>query len=147
MAKPEWGAKRICHSCGTRYYDMRRDPVICPKCGAEYDPEAFLKSRRTRSAAADEPVGRPAAKKKTAKVAVISDDVETDDADDDLDDTDDDDDDLDADADALDLKKLDDDLDEDDDEPASPVIEDTDELGDDDAVEQVVVDDDDKDMS
>ncbi|ROP90665.1 uncharacterized protein (TIGR02300 family) [Stella humosa] len=49
MAKPEWGLKRICHSCGTRYYDMRRPSIICPKCGTEFDPEALLKSRRGRA--------------------------------------------------------------------------------------------------
>ncbi|MCC7271299.1 MAG: TIGR02300 family protein [Alphaproteobacteria bacterium] len=48
MAKAEWGLKRICHSCGTRYYDMRRAPIVCPKCGTEFDPEALLKSRRGR---------------------------------------------------------------------------------------------------
>jgi uncharacterized protein (TIGR02300 family) len=55
VAKPEWGAKRICHNCGARYYDLQRDPIICPKCGTEFDPEAFLKSRRSRSAIVDEP--------------------------------------------------------------------------------------------
>jgi uncharacterized protein (TIGR02300 family) len=48
VAKPEWGTKRICPSCGTRYYDLLRDPVVCPKCSTPYDPEAFLKSRRAR---------------------------------------------------------------------------------------------------
>jgi uncharacterized protein (TIGR02300 family) len=51
VAKPEWGTKRICPSCGTRYYDLLRRPVICPKCATPFDPEAFLKSRRTRPAA------------------------------------------------------------------------------------------------
>ena len=50
MAKPEWGSKRICPSCGTRYYDLLREPVICPKCGTPFDAEAFLRSRRTRPA-------------------------------------------------------------------------------------------------
>ncbi len=50
MAKPEWGTKRICPSCGTRYYDLLRRPVICPKCATPFDPEAFLRSRRTRPA-------------------------------------------------------------------------------------------------
>ena len=50
MAKPEWGTKRICPSCGTRYYDLLREPVICPKCTTPFDPEAFLKSRRARPA-------------------------------------------------------------------------------------------------
>jgi uncharacterized protein (TIGR02300 family) len=51
VSKPEWGSKRICPSCGTRYYDLLRDPVICPKCSTPFDPEAFLKSRRARPAA------------------------------------------------------------------------------------------------
>src|SRR6202008_1784327 len=51
VAKPEWGTKRICPSCGTRYYDLLREPVVCPKCSTPYDPEAFLKSRRARPAA------------------------------------------------------------------------------------------------
>jgi uncharacterized protein (TIGR02300 family) len=51
VAKPEWGTKRICPSCGTRYYDLMRDPIVCPKCSTPFDPEAFLKSRRSRPAA------------------------------------------------------------------------------------------------
>jgi len=51
LAKPEWGTKRICPSCGTRYYDLMHDPVVCPKCTTPFDPEAFLKSRRSRPAA------------------------------------------------------------------------------------------------
>jgi len=50
VAKPEWGSKRICPSCGTRYYDLMREPVVCPKCSTPFDPEAFLKSRRARPA-------------------------------------------------------------------------------------------------
>jgi uncharacterized protein (TIGR02300 family) len=44
--------KRTCPNCGTRYYDMRRDPIVCPHCGSPFDPEALLKTRRTRAAAA-----------------------------------------------------------------------------------------------
>src|ERR1044071_9730045 len=50
LAKPEWGSKRICPSCGTRYYDLLRDPVICPKCATPFDADAFLRSRRARPA-------------------------------------------------------------------------------------------------
>lgn len=46
MAKPEWGIKRICQSCSAPFYDLKRSPIICPKCGATFDPEAILKSRR-----------------------------------------------------------------------------------------------------
>jgi uncharacterized protein (TIGR02300 family) len=51
LAKPEWGTKRICPSCGARYYDLLRDPVVCPKCSTPFDPEAFLRARRARPAA------------------------------------------------------------------------------------------------
>ncbi|MDF2231908.1 TIGR02300 family protein [Albimonas sp. CAU 1670] len=37
MAKPEWGAKRVCPSCQTRFYDLMRDPAPCPSCGASFD--------------------------------------------------------------------------------------------------------------
>ena len=62
MAKPEWGTKRICPSCGARYYDLLREPVVCPKCSTPYDPEALLRARRARPAPQVEkelePVGR-----------------------------------------------------------------------------------------
>lgn len=48
MGKIKRGIKRICQGCGVLYYDLEKDPIICPKCGAEFDPEAILKSRRTR---------------------------------------------------------------------------------------------------
>ena len=48
MAKPEWGVKRVCQSCAVKFYDLTRSPIICPKCGARFNPEALLKSRRSR---------------------------------------------------------------------------------------------------
>jgi uncharacterized protein (TIGR02300 family) len=54
MVKPEWGTKRICPSCGARYYDLHRDPVMCPKCGAAFDPETLTKTRRAKAIAAPE---------------------------------------------------------------------------------------------
>ena len=56
MVKPGWGTKRICQSCGARFYDLQRDPIICPKCSAVHDPEAILKTRRGRSVAVAEKV-------------------------------------------------------------------------------------------
>lgn len=37
MAKPELGTKRLCSGCGSKYYDLNRDPIICPKCGAVFE--------------------------------------------------------------------------------------------------------------
>src|SRR5580658_4447859 len=69
LAKPEWGTKRICPSCGTRYYDLLREQVICPKCSTPYDPEAFLKARRARPVAPVE--------KELAPVSDVEADVDT----------------------------------------------------------------------
>jgi len=60
VARPEWGVKRTCPNCGTRYYDMRKEPPICPSCQTPFDPEALLKSRRARPAPVDD-VKKPVA--------------------------------------------------------------------------------------
>ena len=39
MAKPELGTKRICVSCAARFYDLTRQPPVCPKCSTEQPPE------------------------------------------------------------------------------------------------------------
>ncbi len=48
MSKPEWGIKRICPSCGIKYYDFEKTPITCPKCNFEFDPDLLLKSRKGR---------------------------------------------------------------------------------------------------
>lgn len=52
MAKATLGTKRICPSCGARFYDLDRSPIACPKCASEFAPEDFVKSRRSRAASA-----------------------------------------------------------------------------------------------
>jgi uncharacterized protein (TIGR02300 family) len=34
------GIKRVCHACAARFYDLSREPVVCPVCGAHYAPDA-----------------------------------------------------------------------------------------------------------
>ena len=48
LAKPEWGTKRICQSCGARFYDFGRSPITCPACGAVFDLEILNRARRAR---------------------------------------------------------------------------------------------------
>ena len=50
MAKAELGLKRSCLSCGMRYYDFNRTPIICPGCQTVFDPELVVRSRRGRVA-------------------------------------------------------------------------------------------------
>ena len=49
MAKPEWGKKRICTNCNTKYYDLNKSPIICPSCGAEFNPNDYLKSKKGKN--------------------------------------------------------------------------------------------------
>ena len=47
MVKPEWGTKRTCPKCSTRFYDLTNDnPVHCIECGTEWVPEPVLKSKQ-----------------------------------------------------------------------------------------------------
>ena len=49
MANAELGHKQRCTSCGIKFYDLNKKPIICPACNTEFDPESLLKSRRGRS--------------------------------------------------------------------------------------------------
>jgi uncharacterized protein (TIGR02300 family) len=71
MVKMEWGVKRICHNCGAPFYDLRRDPIVCPKCATEYDPEAILKSRRTRAPVVEEKETAPVILDEEADTEVV----------------------------------------------------------------------------
>ena len=48
MAKAELGVKRVCLSCSMRFYDFDRNPIICPGCGAKFDPQRHTKARKVR---------------------------------------------------------------------------------------------------
>src|SRR5271170_7632396 len=39
MAKTELGTKRICVSCSARFYDLAKQPAVCPKCSTEQPTE------------------------------------------------------------------------------------------------------------
>jgi uncharacterized protein (TIGR02300 family) len=77
VAKPEWGSKRVCLSCGARFYDMKRTPIVCPACDTVFDPAANSKPRRSRTAA-KAPVAAAAAAATTV-VVLERDEAETDD--------------------------------------------------------------------
>ena len=49
MELTDRGTKRLCQSCAGKYYDLNREPVLCPKCQAEFDPTAGVKIRSDTS--------------------------------------------------------------------------------------------------
>ena len=82
MSKVELGMKRICPKCSKRYYDMKKNPPICPGCKTPFDPETLLRARRGRATdkkaiikdVADDVIdGLPIAEGDIAEDAVIED--------------------------------------------------------------------------
>ena len=55
VAKPELGNKHTCQNCGTKFFDLNKTPVVCPKCGtvqqATTRTPARQWSKRTRKTA------------------------------------------------------------------------------------------------
>lgn len=46
LAKAEWGEKRQCPKCGTRFYDLGKfEPITCISCEHQFKPEIILKSK------------------------------------------------------------------------------------------------------
>lgn len=61
MAKAVRGTKRQCRNCGSKFYDLARDPIVCPICQTVYE----LEMASPRAAAP----GVKAPKEETAVVA------------------------------------------------------------------------------
>ena len=51
MVEDKWGKKRTCLSCGARFYDMLRSPIICPKCETEFVPVVTGRGSRAKAPA------------------------------------------------------------------------------------------------
>jgi uncharacterized protein (TIGR02300 family) len=87
VVKPEWGTKRSCPKCGTRFYDLGKDdPVTCVECGTHFEPETVLKSKQPMPF--DAP--KPAAQKDESRDVDLAEELDVDEdeepsADDDVD--------------------------------------------------------------
>jgi hypothetical protein len=86
MPKEEWGVKRVCPSCSTRFYDLRMDPMTCPECGATFTLESLTASK-PKALRPEKAKPQPAASVDLVDDdddAVIADDDDEDDLDDDI---------------------------------------------------------------
>jgi uncharacterized protein (TIGR02300 family) len=52
VAKAELGTKRLCANCGAKFYDLSKDPIVCPKCHTVLQLAAVAPSRARPDAAA-----------------------------------------------------------------------------------------------
>ncbi len=62
MNNPKWGVKRQCLECGTRFYDLKRAKVVCPKCETPFKMEAPPKAKRAIATPANSDLPAPAGK-------------------------------------------------------------------------------------
>jgi uncharacterized protein (TIGR02300 family) len=89
VAKPELGNKRQCQSCGAKFFDLNRDPIVCPKCGTVFQVTALSSRAPSRAAPVDddaepevagaELVSLEEADAGDEKAAVVDDDIEIED--------------------------------------------------------------------
>jgi len=63
--KADRGTKRTCQNpeCGSRFYDLNRDPIVCPICSTEYMLAAAAPAMAAAAPMTAEKKGRPAVKK------------------------------------------------------------------------------------
>ncbi len=73
MAKAEWGEKHRCLSCGTPFYDLNRDPIVCPKCATRWGARKRVKPEPRRA-----PVKPPVEPPKPKPVAALQDEADVD---------------------------------------------------------------------
>ncbi len=58
MVKAELGTKRTCPSCAARFYDLLKNPIVCPKCGTNFVAASVLPSKGDMPAMAPAPKPR-----------------------------------------------------------------------------------------
>jgi len=59
MSKPARGTKRVCLSCGARFYDLGRSPITCPVCQAAYQITPPSSRRAERAAPVEKKPPKP----------------------------------------------------------------------------------------
>ena len=67
VVKAELGTTRTCPSCAARFYDLMKNPIVCPKCNANFVAASVLPSKGEMPAMAPAPKPR---------VVEVADDVE-----------------------------------------------------------------------
>jgi uncharacterized protein (TIGR02300 family) len=84
MPAKDLGSKHTCFKCSTRFYDLKKNVPVCPKCGADQRESPALKApseKRSRAAKPVEPVVPEVAEELELDEELDEDDDEEDDDD------------------------------------------------------------------
>ena len=57
MANPALGTKRVCSGCNAKFYDLGKDPIVCPTCETVF---VVPKAAPSRARGAFDPRNQPA---------------------------------------------------------------------------------------
>ncbi len=81
MVDASLGTKRTCPACGTRFYDLNKNPIECPSCHEKFTVEPILPSKQDQMAdkpeeTAPEPVEEVAVEEPVAEDEVAAEDVD-----------------------------------------------------------------------
>ena len=60
MAKTELGAKRQCQNCGAKFFDLNKEPIVCPKCGTIFQGAARVERATVKEVVEEDEVVAPA---------------------------------------------------------------------------------------
>jgi uncharacterized protein (TIGR02300 family) len=82
MAKPELGHKRVCVSCAAKFFDLLKQPAVCPRCNT-VQPAEQVRLRRQPGNVPDQkvrpkPAAVPGLEGTDVEVEVEEDEVEED---------------------------------------------------------------------
>jgi len=93
VASFDRGTKRQCQHCSTKFYDLNRDPILCPSCGEKFlleaerpapapEPEKPAEAEGTEGVPATEEVNVDAAAVEAGAEVISLDDAEDEESDD-----------------------------------------------------------------
>ena len=72
MANPALGTKRICSGCAAKFYDLAKDPIVCPICETVFvipKPEPARGGRRSAPRSVYDPGAQAASSMGTLREA------------------------------------------------------------------------------
>src|ERR1700741_5030537 len=72
LAKSALGTKRICSGCAAKFYDLGKDPIVCPTCETVFvipKPEPARGGRRSAPGSAYDPNAQAASSMGTLREA------------------------------------------------------------------------------
>jgi uncharacterized protein (TIGR02300 family) len=48
VTKSELGTKRICGNCNSKFYDLNKEPIVCPTCKTVFEPPIVVPEKPRR---------------------------------------------------------------------------------------------------